>query len=73
MIFMYFQTIFQMLKYSKPLFLGKSSEDSVFDIQKFIICQKKTKTQPLTTKNSIQKIDATNKRREKQFSTFERN
>ena len=47
------------------LVLGKSNENSVYDIEKFIICHEKTKTRLTSTENYRQNIiDAANKRRD---------
>ena len=48
------------------LVLGNSNEDCVYDNEKCIICQKKSKTPLSSTENGRQKIiDAANKRRMK--------
>ena len=50
------------------LVLGKSNEDSVYDIEKYSIYQKKTKAPLSSTENGRQKIlDANNKRRDKVY------
>ena len=50
------------------LVLRKSNEDSVYDIEKYVIYQKKTKAPLSSTENGRQKIlDANNKRRDKVY------